>query len=296
MTEDRVIARIRKWAGRRPGLVGIGDDCCVYRGMLFTTDLMLEGVHFRREWHSATVVGWRTLARGLSDIAAMGGRPRICLVSLALAPWTDTRWVDGCYRGLMALARETGTALAGGDLGHAERVAADIVVCGEAPRQPLRRDQARVGDEIWVSGRLGGSALGLETRRGAAWRKHARPEPRLALGKFLIGRAHAAMDISDGLALDLHRLCTASGCAAEIESVPVFRGASLEQALSGGEDYELLFTAPAGAKLPREFKGVELSRIGRVVKGGAGAVRFEGKPLAPRGYDHLRAVVHNQPD
>jgi len=270
-------------------LLGIGDDCAIFRprgsseDLLFTTDLFIEDVHFRRSTHRPEDAGWKALARGLSDIAAMGGEPRFCLLSLALAPWTDTRWLDRFYTGLL----RHGVALAGGDLGHAEQLACDIVVCGSVPRgKALRRDGARPGDGIYVSGRLGGSAFGLVNGRGAAWKRHVRPEPRLALGRYLRDRATAAMDLSDGLSLDLHRLCAASGVAAEIVAPPVFRGATLEQALHGGEDYELLFTArgPVRAK----FEGLQLTRIGTIRKGRAGEVRLDGAPLPALGYDHLR--------
>jgi thiamine-monophosphate kinase len=272
-------------------LLGIGDDCAIFRprgaseDLLFTTDLFVEDVHFRRETHRPEDAGWKALARGLSDIAAMGGDPRFCLVSLALAPWTDTRWLDRFYTGLL----RHGVALAGGDLGHADQLACDIVVCGAAPRgKALRRDGARAGDGIYVSGRLGGSALGLATGRGAGWKRHVHPEPRLALGRFLRERvrATAAMDLSDGLSLDLHRLCMASGVAAEIVAPPLFRGATHEQALHGGEDYELLFTARG--PVPPNFEGVPLTRIGTVRKGRPGDVRLDGAPLPRLGYDHLR--------
>ena len=214
----------------------------------------------------------------------MGGMPRFCLVSLALAPWSDQRWVDGFYRGLLRLARSTRTTLAGGDLVHAERVMCDIVVCGSAPRGKwLRRDGARSGDGIYVSGPLVASALGLRTRRGRAWERHLKPEPRLELGRLLRTRyrATAAMDLSDGLSLDLHRLCLASGVAAELDAVPIFPGATLEDALHGGEDYELLFT------LPRPTRA--FPRIGTIVQGKPGTVSLAGRPLPPLGYDHFGA-------
>jgi len=290
MTELELVRRIRAWAPRagRGVLLGIGDDCAVFRprgareDLLFTTDLLIEGVHFLREAHPPQAVGWRTLARGLSDIAAMGGRPRFCLLSLALAAWTDRRWVEGFYRGLLRLAWREGVALVGGDLSHAERVMCDIVLCGAAPKgRWLRRDGARPGDGIYVSGPLGASALGLRTRRGRAWRLHLKPEPRLELGRLLRTRFHAtaAIDLSDGLSLDLHRLCLASGVAAELDQVPVFPRATLEDALHGGEDYELLFT------LPRNTDA--FPRIGTVVKGQPGALRLASQALPPRGYDHF---------
>jgi thiamine-monophosphate kinase len=293
---ERIRARVPQV--RTSGLsLGIGDDCAVFhpRGasedLLFTTDLLVEDVHFRRDTHGAADIGWKALARGLSDIAAMGGEPRFCLVSLALAPWNDARWLDGFYRGLLELAAREKTALAGGDLGRAVKTTCDIVVCGAAPRRKcLRRDTAHAGDAIYVSGELGGSALGLETWKGAARRRHLRPEPRLALGRFLRARlkATAAMDLSDGLSLDLHRLCKASGLSAEIEAPPIFRGATLTQALHGGEDYELLFTLPARRPVPERFEGLRLTRIGTMRKGRAGEVRWNGAALEPQGYDHFR--------
>ncbi len=285
-------------ARRGAGVVlGIGDDCAVFRpagaseDLLFTTDMVIEDVHFRRSLHPASAVGHRTLARGLSDVAAMGGEPRFCLLSLALAPWTSPRWLDGFLKGFLRLASETGVILAGGDLAQAEKVMADIVVCGAVPRgEALRRDGASAGDSIYVSGDLGASALGLARGRGPAWQRHLRPVPRLELGRFVRERLRAtsAMDISDGLSLDLHRLCLASGLAAVIEREPPrSRGASLSQALHGGEDYELLFTTRPGQDVPRR-RGVRLTRIGTMLRGRPGAVEFNGEPLEPQGYDHFK--------
>jgi len=298
--EPALIARIARWAAppRTAGLVvGIGDDCAIFRprgsahDLLFTTDMLIEDVHFTAASASPADVGWKALARGLSDIAAMGGEPRFCLLSLALTPHTEARWVDGFYRGLLGLASREKTPLAGGDLGHADKLMCDIVVCGAVPHgTALRRDGARAGDAVYVSGLLGASALGLETHRGKAWRRHLRPEPRLALGRFLRERlgATACMDLSDGLSLDLRRLAAASRLSAEIEAPPLYPGASLEQALDGGEDYELLFTAPPRTRVPEAFEGLPLTRIGRMRRGRAGAVKLDGRGLEPRGYDHLR--------
>jgi len=306
--EAGMVERIRRLAAvggapAGPGaagvVLGIGDDCAIYRppggteDLLFTTDMLLEGAHFHRETHRAEDVGWKALVRGLSDIAAMGGEPRFCLVSLAVPPWADQRWMDGFFRGLLRLARREKTALIGGDLARSERVICDIVVGGAVRRgRALRRDGARAGDAIYVSGALGGAALGLATGSGRAWRRHLRPEPRLALGRHLRRwGATAAMDLSDGVSLDLHRLCLASKLKAVISAPPVFPGASLAQALDGGEDYELLFTAPPQAPVPREFEGLKLTPIGTLRKGRAGAVEMDGRPLPPRGWDHFRTRV-----
>ena len=300
-SELQWIDKIRRRAGlgRAPGIVlGIGDDCAVYRprgsaeDLLFTTDLLLEDIHFRRWTHTAEDVGWKAVARGLSDIAAMGGTPRFFLLSLAVGRWSTERWVDGFYSGALRLANREGVPLIGGDLARTGKLSCDVVVCGSVPRgTAVRRDGARAGERIYVSGQLGGSALGLRRRRGSAWRRHTRPEPRLALGRFLRERlrATAAMDLSDGLSLDLRRLCLASGRSAVIEEPPRFPGATLEQALHGGEDYELLFTVPQGKRVPSQFEGIPLTRIGAMVEGRAGSVRLNGALLQPLGYDHFRA-------
>jgi thiamine-monophosphate kinase len=282
-----------------PLIRGIGDDCAIYRpargeDLVFTTDMLIEDVHFTGSTFSPAQAGRKALARNLSDIAAMSAEPRFCLVSLAVADvafgQNRSRWVPAFFRGLLSLAEETGTILAGGDLSHAPQVCCDVMVAGAVPRgRALRRDGARAGDEIYVSGRLGGSALGLATRRGRAWQCHLRPEPRLALGRFIREqlRATAAIDLSDGLSLDLHRLALASGLAAEIAAPPIFRGATLKQALHGGEDYELLFTVRKGTAVPAQFEGLALTCIGRMRREQAGLVRLEGKPLRAVGYDHF---------
>jgi thiamine-monophosphate kinase len=279
--------------------LGIGDDCAIFRprggaeDLLFTTDMLLEDVHFRRTTHSAQDAGHKALARGLSDIAAMGGSPRLCLLSLAVPRWADQRWIDGFYRGFLQLAKKTAIPLAGGDLARTDRLACDVTVCGAVPRGgALLRSGARPGDGIYVSGRLGGSALGLASGKGAAWRRHRRPEPRLALGRFLRERLHAtaAMDLSVGLSLDLNRICIASRVSAAIDRPPVFPGATLDQALHGGEDYELLFTLPPNSRPPARFEGLPLTRIGRIGVAGDPAARvvLEGKPLPPKGFDHFQ--------
>ncbi len=300
MTEENILERLKRRVAIPRGsriIVGIGDDCAIFRprgggeDLLFTTDLLIEGVHFERATHPAAVVGRKALVRGLSDIAAMGGDPLFCLLSLGLPEWAERGWVERFYGGLLKCAKQAGVALAGGDLAHAERVVCDIVVAGSVPKgRALRRDGAKPGEAIYISGRLGGSALGLATKRGRAWQRHLRPEARLALGRYLREklRATAAMDLSDGLSLDLRRLCLASNVSAEIEAPPAFPRATLEQALHGGEDYELLFTVRPGTRVPARFQNLQLSRIGVIRRGSAGRVVLNGRPLAPLGYDHFR--------
>jgi thiamine-monophosphate kinase len=292
--EQTVTGRLRRLAGivrGSPVVLGIGDDCAIYRprgsaeDLLFTSDLIVEGSHFVRDSHTPAELGRKALARSLSDIAAMGGEPRFCLVALCVAPWLTDKQTDRFFDGILQLAAETGTVLAGGDLSRGERLVCDVTLCGAVPRgTALLRSGARPGDEIYVSGPLGGAALGFATRKGKAWKRHRTPEPRLALGRVLREklRATAAMDLSDGLSLDLRRLCQASGVAAEIIDPPRFPGASLEQALHGGEDYELLFTVRRGTRVP-----AQLTRIGTIVRGVAGEVTIAGVPLATKGYDHF---------
>jgi thiamine-monophosphate kinase len=294
---DRLHALV-KIPANSPIVLGIGDDCAIYRprgsadDLLFTTDLFIEGVHFLRATHRAADVARKALARSLSDIAAMGGTPRFCLVSLCVPRWANRKWVDTFFDTLLANAAQAGAVLAGGDLSQGETFACDVTICGAVPRgTALRRDGARAGDRIYVSGVLGGSALGLQTGKGKAWQRHLHPEPRLALGTYLREklRATSAIDLSDGLSLDLERVCLASGVAAEISAPPRFPGASLEQAIHGGEEYELLFTVRPDTRVPALFQGFPLTRIGSIVEGPAGELRFEGKPLEALGFDHFKS-------
>jgi thiamine-monophosphate kinase len=292
MNELELVARIRKMADSASGpsarergvVLGIGHDCAIFRpppgqDLLLKTDQLIEGVHFSSEM-PAEAVGARALARALSDIAAMGGEPRCCLVALTMPQAKSGKWAVDFFKGLLRLARRTQTALAGGDLARDDKVYCVVMLCGSVPRgKGLRRDGARAGDALYVSGRL-----------GKAWTTPIRP--RLELGRQLLGLATACMDLSDGLALDLHRLCIESGVAAEVDRVPMVQGASMEhgleraldRALHGGEDYELLFTLPEGRQAPR---GV--TRIGRIVKGEAGAVLYQGRKLPPTGWNHFTA-------
>ena len=278
MNEQQIIDRIHKQAGNDRIELGIGDDCAIYRpkaneDLLFTTDFLIEDVHFRRDIFPPDAIGHKALARSLSDIAAMGGDPRFCLLSLALPPSVDQAWLEKFLHGFFKLAKRCQITLAGGDLSRSVKITCDVMACGSTPKgKALRRDGAKIGDVIYVSGRL-----------GKPWEKHLRPEPRLEIGRLLRGRATAAMDLSDGISIDLHRLCRSSGVAALLEKVPVVRGSSLDQALHGGEDYELLFTMPRRMKAP---KGC--FRVGVIEDGDPGLIRFHEDALEALGYDHFR--------
>jgi len=326
--ERDILKEIRARAGHGGnGLlrVGIGDDAAVLavrpgEELVVTTDFSLEDVHFRRGWHSPEAVGHKCLARGLSDIAAMGARPVAAFVSLAV-PRELARgrsgarsWTDRFYDGLLALAQQWSVPLAGGDLaqspgGAHARAAADIVVVGAVERgRALLRSGARAGDAIYITGTLGGAAAELRalmrSRRGfrnltraAAEHPHFFPEPRIGVGRALLRRrlATAAIDISDGLSVDLEHLREESGLRAEIDAalLPLGANAKLEDALHGGDDYELLFTADAGARIPRSIAGVPVHRIGRMLRRQAGRPQMtlvgEGRrsELKPEGWQHF---------
>ncbi len=333
--------------------LGIGDDCAILappRGheIVVTTDMSLEGRHFRRDWHPPAAVGHRALARGLSDLAAMGARPLAAFLSLAIprAVAIEATWVEGFLDGLLAFAAATKTPLAGGDTAEAacSDITIDIVLLGATPTgRALRRAGAQPGDRIFVTGALGGSAAELATlsavpqigvphpyakRTGGTERPrvphssavssrmsgvhadgdhpHLFPQPRLTVGQSILRRrlATACIDLSDGLSTDLAHLCAASNVAAEIEAAklplhPLTRTqppeVALHSALHGGEDYELLFTAPASASVPRAIAGVPLTCIGEIRRAGRNRplmtlINPDGtrSPLEPGGWEHLK--------
>lgn len=346
--------------GRIP--LGIGDDCallrpCAGEDLAVTTDLSIDGRHFHLGWHPPEAIGHRALARGLSDLAAMGARPLAAFLSLGLpgelARDPDSRnigalrcagrkgvsgagakpalpsasWLDRFFDGFLALAGAAGAPLAGGDLAECSILIADVVLVGAVRRsRALLRCGARPGDLLYVTGALGGAASGLamlaefaaqrsrqqrqSTARGQravaariprrfepALAAHLYPQPRLKQGQWLAAHraASAAIDISDGLSTDLAHLCEESGVAADIEAarLPFCPGASLEQTLHGGEDYELLFTAAPEMRMPRSIAGVPVTRIGRIVRQGARrppivlVTDHNRQPLSPRGWQHF---------
>jgi thiamine-monophosphate kinase len=333
--ELELLRQIRSRAAQssRGGLrLGIGDDCALVaprdgEELAVTTDLSIAGRHFRLDWHAPEAVGHRALARGLSDLAAMGARPVAAFLSLGLpreltqAAGRRPAWVQGFLDGLLALAAAHKTPLAGGDLSESPLALADIVLVGAVPRgKALLRSGARPGDLLYVTGALGGAAAGLahlaelagtpgrnqarpaQTPRipkkmAALLAPHLYPQPRIAQGLWLRqrGLASAALDLSDGLSTDLAHLCQESGAAAEVEAarLPLHPGATPAQALNGGEDYELLFAAPASARIPRSIGGVAVTKIGRMVKARSGQaavtlVTAHGpQALQARGWEHF---------
>jgi thiamine-monophosphate kinase len=314
VTEKTLISRIRQAATRRSGVTtGIGDDCAVLRvpaghEILVTTDFTLEGIHFRQEWHSPEVVGHRCLTRGLSDIAAMGGTPIAAFLSLAVPRGFSQAWVRRLTRGLLALATQFKVTLAGGDTAESPTgIQADIVVVGSVPRgTAILRSGAQPGDRIYVTGRLGGSSAALAALRTgkkirpAEFPHHFRPVPRLAVGGFLRERrlASAMIDVSDGLSTDLTHICEESGVGAEILSPAIPRArvgktrapVDLHNALHGGEDYELLFTAPGNKRAPSRISGVEVTLIGRVTRKERLVLvtdRGERRELKAQGWEHF---------
>ena len=328
--ELALIAAIGRQAGRAVSQrvrLGIGDDCAILRPdpgyeICVTTDFTLEDRHFRRAWHPPESVGHRCLARGLSDLAAMGADPLAVFLSLAVPARLPERWVERFLRGFLSLAKRHHVTLAGGDTAEspaipgsrAGLIAADIVAVGQAPRgRALLRSGARPGDRIYVTGTLGGAAAELASlekspRRFAGLTEaepghpHLYPEPRIAVGRRLRGLASAAIDVSDGLSTDLTHLCESSDVAAWIDqaALPVDplaqQGANaIHQALDGGENYELLFTAAPGACVPQRIAGVPVSGIGEIRKRIGRRPRItmqteDGKTVAlqPRGFEHFR--------
>jgi thiamine-monophosphate kinase len=311
--ERNLIRQIRRIAAasKNPAVkTGIGDDCAILRDkpgyeLLLTTDLCIEDVHFRRAWHPPQAVGHRCLTRGLSDIAAMGGEPLACFLSLGLPADLPQAWANGFLRGLLALARRYKVQLAGGDVSSAPQITADIVVTGQVPSgTSILRSGARPGDRIYVTGALGGSAGTLkQLLAGNAIKPtksspHFYPTPKLEVGSYLRrhGLTTAMIDISDGISVDLRHICAESGVTAILISnkVPIAKSADLELALHGGEDYELLFTASKYAKVPSQIADVNITEIGEIRnrKDYSSAIQILGnngrvKPLPQRGWEHF---------
>ncbi|MCM2336531.1 MAG: thiamine-phosphate kinase [Pseudomonas sp.] len=312
--EFDLIDRIRRRAATRGDVVlGIGDDAAVLsvprdRQLVVATDTLNAGVHFPDDTAPADL-GWKALAVNLSDLAAMGAAPAWCTLSLSL-PTAEEGWIDAFLDGFLALADAHGVALVGGDT---TRGPLSVCVTAHgliAPGAALRRDGARVGDDVWVTGTLGDAAGALAQWRAGGARDAAlrerldRPTPRVAFGAGLVGVAHACIDVSDGLLADLGHVLAASAVGAEllIDALPCSGAlahafdAPTRRALqaAGGDDYELCFTAPPGARdaiaaLAHRLQ-LPATRIGAIVGGeGVRVVDGDGAAWAPpaRGYQHF---------
>src|SRR5262249_28943773 len=226
-------------------------------------------------WHPPQSVGHRCLARGLSDVAAMGGKPVAFFLSLGLPTRLPQSWADEFLHGLTRLARRFKVQLAGGDVSSARKITADIVVLGQIPvGKAVLRSGAKPGDRIYVTGKLGGSAGMLrrlrhgERARPSASNRHFYPQPRIEVGRWLSRRrlATAMIDLSDGVSVDLNHIRDEGRVPATIRAaaIPVAAGAGLKHALHGGEDYELLFTASPKARVPANIAGVQVTEIGLI--------------------------------
>lgn len=288
MTEFGFIDHIRRRFADLPdqGFEGIGDDCAVLplggEALVFTSDLLTEGIHFLRHATSARELGGKSLAVNLSDVAAMGARPVATLLSIALPPDASGVWAEEFMEGYRELSARFGTPLVGGDTTRSESgVTINVTAIGRSPLTHLkRRRDARPGDALFVAGELGASGAGLRDLLAGhpdtpPARIHRNPQPQVDEGIWLGGRpeVHAMMDLSDGLASDLRHILDESDCGAEVEleRIPVAAGSDLRTAACGGEDYKLLFTAaPAAARrLEEEFLarfGTPLHRIGRITE------------------------------
>ncbi len=316
--EDALVARITRVMGRqKAGLaVGLGDDAAVLEPRpgvetILTCDWFLEGSHFLRDKHPADAVGWKALVRAASDIAAMGGKPRYFLLSLAIPNELTRRWLNGFLKGLRKAAKALGCEMAGGDTTQNDKVLISVTVIGEVDSgRAVRRSTAMPGDLLFVSGTLGGADLGLRKLlkngakgRGAraVLRKHLYPEPRFEMAHWLSkgGRAAAMMDISDGLSTDLARMCVASGVGARVRSrwLPLDAAIKGEKdatdlALHGGDEYELLVAVRPhqAGRLSPTYRGVRLTRIGEFTAEKRMVLESNGDEteLMPGGWDPFR--------
>jgi thiamine-monophosphate kinase len=272
LSEDDLVAAVAAVAGGGGAgvTVGIGDDAAVLAGgIVASTDILVDGVHFDSGRLGARDIGHRAAAASLSDMAAMGAEPVCLLAAFGLPEGFED------VRELAAGMHEHGVPLSGGDLSRSAQLLVSVTAIGRAER-PVLRSGGRPGDVLVVTGTLGGQAAGGYT---------ARVTPRLAEGRSLAAVATAMLDLSDGIATDARRLAAASGTGAvvELERLPRAPGATVEQAAAGGEDYELLAAVPEGAELP-----VPVTAVGRLT--GDGEVRLldaGGRPRSLRGWDHF---------
>ncbi len=300
MTEEEFLRYVSRYHMKSPSAVRTAEeDCVVWKEgddfRLFTADALVEGVHFRWTYFSPYALGWKLAAVNLSDIAAMGGAPEGALLILGFPQVPEEEWIEEFYRGLTEGLSRFGAGLLGGDTVRSPVFWAGLFLFGRA-RRPIFRKGASPGDRLFVSRPLGAPAAALRWFEAgkeppeALKKAHLLPEPEVDLGRKLAeaGLVSAMIDISDGLLLDLARLCRASGVGAEIENLPVAEGATEEEALSGGEDYALLFAAPPHREkdLFRAIGDRPLYPLGHLTEN-AGLISFRGRPVSSRGFDHF---------
>jgi thiamine-monophosphate kinase len=301
-----------------PGtLVGPGQDCAVIRcgdrNWLFTVDALVAGVHFKPEWMSPRQIGRKSFLVNASDVAAMGGRPRFCVVSLGLPSAYRSRDLFALQDGIVAAARDCGASVVGGNLSRAAELFVSIALLADAPKRIVTRRGARPGDRVYVTGTLGDAAAavrlldarGGERRAPSLIRRFREPAPRLHAGRILVesGIVSAMIDVSDGLIQDLAHVCDESrvGARVDVAQVPLSPasrgnlGGSDSLALHGGEDYELLCTVPERnvkrLERTRARLGCPITWVGEITAGrGVRLVGRDGRPLRLRvtGFDHFR--------
>jgi thiamine-monophosphate kinase len=317
--EFELIARVcANLPQARRVILGPGDDCAILaaapKPQLITIDSMVEGVHFKLDWGTPAMLGARALNINLSDIAAMGGSPTVGVINLAIRPGLDTRFFDELYRGIGKAAAAAGVSVAGGNITRASELAITIALLGEVETQPMRRDSARPGDKIYVTGTVGDAALGLRilenkipatgSARDHLVKRFLQPTAQVAAGRKLarIKPPPATIDISDGLWQDLGHVLERSGVGAKVDSTALplsaayrrIYGNNCDLALSGGDDYELLFCLRARiseAELGRRL-GVKVRCIGEITREKqALLVSATGEAVTVRnhGWDQLRA-------
>jgi thiamine-monophosphate kinase len=282
--------------------VGIGDDAAVLDvpqgySLVFCSDLVVENTHFIRDLHPPESIGYKAVASNVSDVAAMGGIATHFLISLAAPGDLDWRWFEEFFNGIENACSKFDVALAGGDSASSDRIFVDVSMIGRVRSgQAVRRSGAKVGDGVYVTGTLGSSALGLERIKAGntndpAVKRHLFPEARHKIGIAVAGKAHAMIDVSDGLSTDLTHVLQESKVSARIykDQLPIWPGAEDNHALHGGEEYELIITAP---ELPKTIESIAITRIGEIIASGIDPQIFliEGtreSVLHPRGWQHF---------
>lgn len=319
LSESELISAVRKdFSDKTHDLIlGIGDDAAVVRvggrQLIVTKDLLVEDYHFRASFNPPYYLGRKSLSVNLSDMAAMGGRPKYALLGLALPESRGKEWVEDYFSGFKAVAEETGVVLIGGDVSEAKKITVSVTLIGEG-RNILTRSGARPGDSLFVSGTLGdakqgllllqkGYKLGKDKRADPLLRAFLDPVPLISLGTDLsrFRLASSTIDVSDGLSVDLVHLCEESGCGAEIrlERLPLspelrfWQRKAFDFALHGGEDFQLLFSIPREkinslSRLQRKYR---IASIGRMIKGKGIYVidqRGKKKALQQKGYQHFK--------